>query len=173
MKNPKNTGINGTSVWTEDKNIAIEKFIQEDYAATADLEKLKIRFYAIQMSMQDYIEDEQAEIRTLGYFIQKYFQSFKEFLGIPEYQIIEFLGTDAPNFRKYIKGQRSFSTEMLCRIANLFNADPKLWLAIQNKNELKEISRLKETDQKYSLYNFLIQSKRKTSAAVKKKAKQQ
>ncbi|WP_157941280.1 MULTISPECIES: helix-turn-helix transcriptional regulator [Arenibacter] len=77
---------------------------------------------------------------------------------IRQNKLDEYIGVRPSNLSKLIKGERSLKHELALVFGKIFNNNPMLWLDIQDKNKLDELSKSKRSEiKKYSLKDLISQ----------------
>ena len=77
---------------------------------------------------------------------------------IRQNKFADYIGVRPSNLSKLIKGERSLSHELALVLGKIFNNDPMLWLDVQDKNKLDELSKSKRNEiKKYSLKDLMSQ----------------
>lgn len=90
----------------------------------------------------------------VGDFLKAYLSAF----GIRQNKFAEYIGLSPPNLTKLIKGERSLNHELALVFGKIFNNDPMLWLDVQDKNKLFELSKSKKQEINRFSLNDLINS---------------
>jgi len=157
MKNLKNTYKN-TPVLTEKMDIGSKEFSEfqaillNKSKDRTNRQKKFIELLSIKFKMEDYIRSDSQDTKSVGDFIKSYLSAFE----IKQYKFAEYIGLKPSNLSKLIKGERSLSHELALVIGTIFKSDPMLWLDIQDKNKLHELSKVKSEEiKKYSLEDLL------------------
>lgn len=146
---------NGRKNWTQKDFLETSSYIKELYDAQSPQEKLDNAVYAIRVGMEFYLEEDISKIKTLGDFVAELLDVYKKFGRITHERIAKHWDLSASNLRKYIKGERSISIDLILKIAATSKTKPQLWLDVQNKNQLLEIQQ-KNYAEKYSLEKLAI-----------------
>jgi len=108
---------------------------------------------SIKYQMEAYLDDNDIKVNklcTLETFVDYYLDTlnltFKKFA-------ISIDMTDG-NLKKYLVGDRKFSIDLALKFAHFFHTSPDLWLKVQIKNELIELSKNSSQTKKYSKYDY-------------------
>ncbi len=110
--------------------------------------KKMIELTALNFKMEDYVNSENNHSKSVGDFLKSYLIAF----DIRQNKFAEYIGIRPSNLTKLIKGERSLNHEMAMIFGTIFGNDPMIWLDIQNKNKLHEVSKTKRKElNKYSL----------------------
>ncbi len=113
-----------------------------------------IKLMALKFKMEDYINSKEQHSEMVGDFLKAYLDTF----DIRQNKFAEYIGLRPSNLTKLIKGERSLNHELALVFGAIFENDPMLWLDIQNKNKLYELSKIKRKEiKKYSLDDLINQ----------------
>lgn len=113
-----------------------------------------IELMALKFKMEDYINFKEQHSEMIGDFLKAYLDTF----DIRQNKFAEYIGLRPSNLTKLIKGERSLNHELALVFGAIFENDPMLWLDIQNKNKLYELSKIKRKEiKKYSLDDLINQ----------------
>lgn len=146
-------GLAEPAHWNEEKLSAIKSFVIEQSNKRSPQRKLKNKMLAIKYQMEAYLDD--ADIRAdkictvetfLDYYLQTLNLTFKKFAIS--------IDTSDGNLKKYLSGDRKFNIDLAMKFACFFHTTPDLWLKVQIKNQLIELSINKGETKKYSKYNY-------------------
>jgi addiction module HigA family antidote len=114
--------------------------------------KKMIELMALKFKMEDYLNSEEKHSKVVGDFLKAYLSAF----GIRQNKFAHYIGIRPSNLTKLIKGQRSLNHELALVFGTIFGNDPMLWLNIQDKNKLYELSKTKRKEmKKYSLDDLI------------------
>ena len=114
--------------------------------------KKMIELMALKFEMEDYLNSEEKHSKLVGDFLKAYLNAF----GIRQNKFAHYIGIRPSNLTKLIKGQRSLNHELALVFGTIFGNDPMLWLDIQDKNKLYELSKTKRKEmKKYSLDDLI------------------
>jgi addiction module HigA family antidote len=114
--------------------------------------KKMIELMALKIKMEDYLNSEDKHSKLVGDFLKAYLNAF----DIRQNKFAHYIGVKPSNLTKLIKGERSLNHEMALVFGTIFGNDPMLWLDIQNKNKLYELSKMKRNEmKKYSLDDLI------------------
>jgi antitoxin HigA-1 len=146
-------GLDNPKEWSDEKLAKIKAFVKEQSDKRTPQRKLRNEMLSIQYQMEAYLED--ANIKSnklctletfLGIYLDTLDLTFKKFATS--------IDTTDGNLKKYLSGERKFSIDLAMKFASFFHTSPDLWLNIQIKNELIELSMNKNQAKKYSKYNY-------------------
>lgn len=113
-----------------------------------------IELMALKFKMEDYINSKEQHSEMVGDFLKAYLDTF----DIRQNKFAEYIGLRPSNLTKLIKGERPLNHELALVFGAIFENDPMLWLDIQNKNKLYELSKIKRKEiKKYSLDDLINQ----------------
>lgn len=114
--------------------------------------KKAIELMALKFKMEDYINSTDKHSELVGDFLKAYLHTF----GIRQNKFAQYIGIRPSNLTKLIKGERSLNHELALVFGTIFGNDPMLWLDIQDKNKLYELSKTKRKEiDKYSLDDLI------------------
>lgn len=113
-----------------------------------------IELMALKFKMEDYLRSDSKQSLLVGDFLKEYLAAFK----IRQNKFAEYIGVRPSNLSKLINGERSLNHELALVFGKIFNNDPMLWLDVQDKNKLDELSKSKRSKiKKYSLKDLISQ----------------
>ena len=146
---------NESSVGTPDSPISSDEFIQiqdEILRRSKKLtpsEKREIELNAVKYKMLEYLESDSDDMLvSVGDFIRDYLKA----IGIKQKTFAEYIHWDTGNINKLLNGSRPVNFELAIILGSTFNLDPAIWLRVQDKNELKTLS--KANAKKYKRYSL-------------------
>lgn len=114
--------------------------------------KRKIELMALKFKMEDYLSSKDKHSELVGDFLKAYLNTF----DIKQNQFADYIGIKPSNLSKLIKGERPLNHELALVFGAIFENDPMLWLEIQDKNKLYELSKIKiEEIKEYSLDDLI------------------
>jgi len=108
---------------------------------------------AIQYKMEHYVNDEQVTYDNIC-SIEDFVKDFLKVLGINKGSFAAYIEMDGSNLNKYYRSDRRFNTELALKFAYFFHTPADLWLKVQIKNELLQLQKEKEADDKYRKYDY-------------------
>lgn len=116
--------------------------------------KRMIELMALKFKMEDYLHSKDKHSELVGDFLKAYLNAFE----IRQNKFAKYIGLKPSNLTKLIKGERSLNHELALIFGTIFGNDPMLWLDIQDKNKLYELSKTKRKEiEKYSLDDLISQ----------------
>jgi addiction module HigA family antidote len=122
-------------------------------AAHTPGERREIAFNAIRYRMIEYIQDEHTEnVIEPGDFIREYLKA----ANVRQNTFALFIHSNPGNLGKLLNGTRKINYETAMILGSAFDVDPKLWLRIQDKNEMLRLGKIKFNDyHKYRIVNLV------------------
>jgi plasmid maintenance system antidote protein VapI len=108
---------------------------------------------AIQYRMEHYVNDDQITYENI-YTIEDFVKDFLKVLGINKGAFATYIEMDGSNLNKYYRSERRFNTELALKFAYFFHTPADLWLKVQIKNELLQLQKEKEAEDKYRKYDY-------------------
>ncbi len=155
MKNLRNTQIltDRTKVGTDEFNEFQAILLNKSKERSKERNNL-IELMALKFKMEDYLRSDGKQSLLVGDFLKEYLAAFE----IRQNKFAEYIGVRPSNLSKLIKGERSLNHELALVFGKIFNNNPMLWLDIQDKNKLDELSKSKRSEiKKYSLKDLISQ----------------
>ncbi len=155
MKNLKDAQIlvdrteTGTEEFNEFQAILLNKSKERSKEQNNLIELMSLKF-----QMEDYLRSDGKQPLLVGDFLKAYLAAFE----IRQNKFAEYIGVRPSNLSKLIKGERSLNHELALVFGKIFNNDPMLWLDVQDKNKLYELSKSKKQEIKRFSLNDLIDS---------------
>lgn len=117
-------------------------------------QKKIIELMALKFKMEDYLHSKDKHSELVGDFLKAYLNAFE----IRQNKFASYIGLRPSNLTKLIKGERPLNHELALVFGAIFRNDPMLWLDIQDKNKLYELSKIKSKEiKKYSLDDLINQ----------------
>ena len=111
-------------------------------------QKRKIELLALKFKIEEYLENEESDIKLAGAFLKQYLKV----LQIKQTIFAEYIGLKPSNLSKLLKGERPINYDLALILGNIFNISPMLWIELQAKNELNRLKQAK--DKNY--YNYSL-----------------
>lgn len=155
MKNLRNTQIltDRTNVGTDEFNKFQAILLNKSKERSKERDNL-IELMALKFKMEDYLRSDAKQSVLVGDFLKEYLATFQ----IKQNKFAEYIGVRPSNLNKLIKGERSLNHELALVLGKIFNNGPMLWLDVQDKNKLDELSKSKRSEiKKYSLKDLITQ----------------
>lgn len=115
-------------------------------------QKKLIELMSLKFKMEDYLNSKDKHSKLVGDFLKAYLKAFE----IRQNKFAQYIGVRPSNLNKLIKGERPLNHELALVFGKIFRNDPMLWLEIQDKNKLYELSKIKRKEiKKYSLDDLI------------------
>lgn len=155
MKNLKDAQIlvDKTEVGTDEFNEFQAILLNKSKERSKEQNNL-IELMALKFKMEDYLRSDGKQFLLVGDFLKDYLAAFE----IRQNKFAEYIGVRPSNLSKLIKGERSLNHELALVFGKIFRNDPMLWLDVQDKNKLDELSKSKHREiRKYSLKDLISQ----------------
>src|SRR5690606_32481498 len=99
--------------------------------------------------MEEYVQDENITLDEVC-TIEDFVKDFLKVLGLKKGEFAKHIDIDDSNLNKYYRRDRRFNTVLALKFAHFFHTPADLWLKVQIKNELLELQREKEAEEKYN-----------------------
>ena len=115
--------------------------------------KLKNRMLSISYRMEEYFQNQsikEDEVMNLDHWLKDYLKV----LNLTQKKFAELIENKDGNLKKYLIGERRFSTDLAMKFGHFFHTKPDLWLNIQIKNDVLLLKKEKETSAKYEKYDY-------------------
>ena len=150
-----------SGVLTERMDTASDEFVQfqalilKKSREQSEQQKLKNQFLGLKFQMEDYVNSEgskEGSLKLAGEFLK----SFLDTLNIKQKKFAAYIGMRPSNLSKMLNGERPISPETALKLEKIFHTRAIVWLEIQSKNELIQLSKIKNKElKKYSLNNLI------------------
>lgn len=116
-------------------------------------ESIVNKLLSIRFQMENYLEEtESKKLITTGTFLEWLIEA----LEIKKKDFASYVDCQESNLSAILKGRRKINTDLAIKIGEIFRINPVLWLHIQSKNELIEITEKdKKKYKKYRLEDLL------------------
>ena len=121
-------------------------------ALTSD-QKREIEFNAIRYRMMEYVQnDDNGEVVEPGAFIRQYLKA----ANVRQNSFAAFIHSNPGNLGKLLNGTRKINHETAMILGSAFKVDPRIWLHIQDKNEMLRLSKIKRNAyRRYDIDNLV------------------
>jgi len=143
MKNNKDTLSQLTNgILTESMDIGTKEYedfkllIRSKVSEASKDERIKIALLGLRFHMEDYLKSKSKTIEV-GSFIKQFIQ----LIEVKQVEFAKYLSIRPSNLSKILNGERRLTIELALILEKLSNIDARLWLRIQNKNEIKRIQK--------------------------------
>jgi len=144
MKNNKDTLSQLTNgILTESMDIGTKEYedfkllIRSKVSEASKDERIKIALLGLRFHMEDYLKSKSKTIEV-GNFIKQ----FVQLIEVKQVEFAKYLSIRPSNLSKILNGERRLTIELALILEKLSNIDARLWLRIQNKNEIKRIQKI-------------------------------
>jgi plasmid maintenance system antidote protein VapI len=115
--------------------------------------KLKNSMSSIRYRMEEYLQNEAIrEDELLG--LDSWLKDYLKVLNLTLKKFADIIENKDGNLKKYLIGERKFSTDLAMKFGHFFHINPEIWLNIQIKNEMILLKREKEIAVKYAKYDY-------------------
>ncbi len=108
---------------------------------------------AVRYRMEEYVMSENSTSEKL-HTIEDFVKDFLKVLGLKKGEFARYIDIDDSNLNKYYRSDRRFNTTLALKFAHFFHTSADLWLKVQIKNELFELQKEKEAEEKYKKYDY-------------------
>lgn len=126
-------------------------------ATLTEEEKREIEFNAIRYRMMEYIEDDRGQnVVEPGEFIRQYLKA----CNVKQNTFANFINTNPGNLGKLLNGKRKINYETAMILGSTFKVEPKIWLSIQDKNEIVRLNQIKRNAYREYTIDKLIGAER-------------
>jgi len=137
-------GINGTEKGVININSKDYKGLQAAVLKHSDQQskhdKIRYKIISLKLQMKTYLAHENpTDLKSVGSFLKEFIQA----LALKNKEFASFIELEESNLSSILGGRRKINTELALILGLLFDLDPKIWLAIQNKNELLQMEKAK------------------------------
>src|SRR5690554_3461140 len=156
--NKQESNKNKTQVLTDRMDVGTREF--DEFQAIllnksrerSNEQKKVVELMSLKFKMEDYLNSKDKHSKLVGDFLKDFLNAFE----IRQNKFADYIGIRPSNLTKLIKGERSLSHELVLVFGTIFQNDPMLWLDIQDKNKLYELSKVKKNEIKnYSLEDLI------------------
>ncbi|TKG92998.1 addiction module antidote protein, HigA family [Puteibacter caeruleilacunae] len=118
-----------------------------------------IELTALRFEMEDYLKSSTTDIQVkrAGQFLKQILKTLK----IKQNVFASYIGMKPSNLSKLLNGDRPINNEMALLLGKLFSHDPMLWIKIQAKNDLHNITQSKSQQfEDFSLEELISMQKK-------------
>lgn len=146
-------GSNDGDKWSEKKVLEITALAKLHHSKRS-LEYIRRKaMQAVHYRMEEYIQNDDMKLNEI-HTIEDFVKDFLKVLGIRKGEFAKYIEMDDSNLNKYYRSERRFNTILALKFAHFFHTPADLWLKIQIKNELLELQKEKEIEEKYNKYDY-------------------
>lgn len=146
-------GPNDGNKWSEKKTAGIKALAEHHHSQRSPERIRKNAMLAVQYRMEHYVQDDQVTFGNMC-AIEDFVKDFLKVLGINKTAFAQYIEMDGANLNKYYRSERRFNTVLALKFAHFFHTPADLWLKVQIKNELLELQREKQAEEKYNKYDY-------------------
>lgn len=139
--------------WTAEKLAEADSIASHIASKRSDEQKLRNLVRSVRYRMEAYLQNQNISIEDI-IMLDTWLKEYLKVLGLPQKRFAEIIESKDKNLRKYLIGERRFSTDLAMKFGNFFHTSPDLWLRVQIKNELLLLQNEKETEEKYNKYDY-------------------
>lgn len=156
--NKQENNKNKTQVLTDRMDVGTREF--DEFQAIllnksrerSNEQKKVVELMSLKFKMEDYLNSKDKHSKLVGDFLKDFLNAFE----IRQNKFADYIGIRPSNLTKLIKGERSLNHELALVFGTIFQNDPMLWLDIQDKNKLYELSKVKKNEiRNYSLEDLI------------------
>jgi len=146
-------GPNDGHKWGAEKLIEAAEIAKEIDAKRSPEMKIKNQMLSVKYRMEEYLQSQainENELIGLDYWLKDYLK----ILNLTQKKFAELIENKDGNLKKYLIGQRRFSTDLAMKFGHFFHTKPDLWLNIQIKNDVLMLKKEEQTTAKYEKYDY-------------------
>lgn len=112
----------------------VMRIIEQRVAQQTPAERLRIKTVGVYYEMEDYVqqavEDQAGELRTVGYFLKKMLDIYQ----VSSEKFAEYTGIQ--NVKQILAGQQNIDAAIAQQLGKIFAMQSAIWIKVMNKNEL-------------------------------------
>lgn len=150
----KNKEIKFEEIWDDKRKEGVKEFIVAHSAKQSKEQKLTNKLLSIQYKLEDYIENEDENIKVMK--ILDFVKMYLKALGLTKKELADYFEMRDSNLHKYLTGERKLNAEVALKLSAFSHTKPEHWYRIQIKNELFELRKEKiEAYKKYDYRNLI------------------
>lgn len=103
--------------------------------------------------MESYVQDRSSEeLIPVGSFLKE----LVEIINVPHKDFATYIGVKNTNLSALYRGSRRINHELAMKLGHIFSISPVVWLTIQSKVELLEVSKQSKKDYEQYRLNDLL-----------------
>jgi plasmid maintenance system antidote protein VapI len=140
--------------WNKPELAHVKGFIKAHQTKRTPEQKLKTQMLAIRYQIESYVNDEKVSEKNMVP-LETFIDMYLETLNITFKKFAYSLDSTDANLKKYLSGDRKFSTDLAFKFASFFHTTPALWMGVYIKNELLALEKEKKQLSKYKKYDYL------------------
>ena len=156
-KDPKDFNLefslNDGHKWSSEKLAETDDIAKEIAGKRSPEMKLKNRMLSIRYRMEEYLQNQATREDELM-DLDRWLKDYLKVLNLTQKKFAKLIENQDGNLRKYLIGERRFSTDLAMKFGHFFHTKPDLWLNIQIKNDVLLLKKEKETAAKYEKYDY-------------------
>ena len=138
--------------WSKQELANVKDFIKAHHAKRTPEQKLRTQMLSIKYQMEDYINNDKISEKNM-LSLESFIDMYLEALNITFKKFAHSLDSTDANLKKYLSGDRKFSTDLAFKFSSFFHTTPDLWMGVYTKNELLSLRKEKQTN-KYKKYDY-------------------
>ena len=146
-------GPNDGNKWSEEKAAGVIALAKLHHSQRSTERIRKNAMAAVRYRIEEYVQDENITIDEVC-TIEDFVRDFLKVLGLKKGEFAKYIDINESNLNKYYRSDRRFNTVLALKFAHFFHTPADLWLKVQIKNELLELQREKEAEEKYNKYDY-------------------
>jgi plasmid maintenance system antidote protein VapI len=146
-------GPNDGNKWSEEKAAGVLALAKHHHGLRSPERIRKNAMAAVRYRIEEYLLDENITLDDVC-TIEDFVTDFLKVLGLKKGEFAKYIDIDDSNLNKYYRRDRRFNTVLALKFAQFFHTPADLWLKVQIKNELLELQREKEAEEKYNKYDY-------------------
>lgn len=148
----KNKEIKFEDIWDDKRKEGVKEFIATQSAKQSKEQKLTNKLLSIQYKLEDYIENEDENIKVMK--ILDFVKMYLKVLGLTKKELADYFEMRDSNLHKYLTGERKLNAEVALKLSAFSHTKPEHWYRIQIKNELFELRKEKQKIEAYKKYDY-------------------
>jgi plasmid maintenance system antidote protein VapI len=145
--------VNDGYTWTADERTLLNEHAQQRHNQRSAERLRRNEMLSVLYRIEDYLQRQEIteeSVYTIEYFVME----FCRVLELSKTQFASYLDTDVSNLNKYLRGQRSFSTDLALKFSHFFHTPVDVWLKVELKNHLIMLKKEESHLEKYSKYDY-------------------
>lgn len=146
-------GPNTEEQWTAEKLAQADSIASDIASKRSDEQKLRNLVRSVRYRMEAYLQNQNISNEDI-IMLDSWLKEYLKVLSLSQKRFAEIIESKDKNLRKYLIGERRFSTDLAMKFGSFFHTSPDLWLRVQIKNELLLLQKEKETEGKYNKYDY-------------------
>jgi plasmid maintenance system antidote protein VapI len=139
--------------WSASHLKLVKDFIKKKNQERSPEERLITHIVGLRYKMENYLEDEDIDVKKIS-TIQFFLDEYLKVLNLSFRKFAISIDTTDGNLKKYLSGERKFSTDLAMKFGSFFHTSPDLWMNICTKNDLLLLKKEKTRLKKYKKYDY-------------------